>query len=63
MEDRKEMMMTRAELILWSARKEAHRLRIDGLREKLLLEQEDVERMENGSVSAGRKACKGSEGP
>lgn len=50
MENRMEELQTRGELALWSARKEAHRLRIDGLQEKMVSEREDVEEMENGGL-------------
>lgn len=50
MQNMKEALGARAELVMWKARKEAHRLRLDGLREKLLSELEDVERMETGGL-------------
>lgn len=46
MREQTEMIRLKAEWLYWSARKEANRLRLDGLRDKLLLEQQDVERME-----------------
>ena len=50
MRNTKEVLKTRAELALWLARKEAHRLRVEELKSRANCEQNSVDKLEQGGL-------------
>ena len=51
MQNMKEALQVRAELALWRGRKAVHQPRLESLRSKYILEQDDVNRLQRGIFS------------